>query len=557
MQRALARMGIEAPDFADLAGSLGVTPKETIHASGTLKLHHYQPLADAVCRVPVLVVTSLVNQPYILDLVPGQSMVEHLLREGFDVYLIEWGRPRREHQDLTLEDHVLRLLPECVDAVLRDCGQRELSIIGYCIGGLLSVLYAALHPQAPLKNLVCMAAPVNGDGLVLLKAWMGEGFDVEGLIEQFGNVPADWVQNTLRALRPFGKLAGAANLLNQIDRDDVVISSLRMGKWESDNIPFPGGVFRQMVNEFLRGNRLVRGTWTIGGRRVKLGDIRQPCLHLLAQDDHITPYASSCDLIRLVGSRDKTELVIKGGHVGLVAGRGAQTRMWPALVDRDRRPGRSRGRAAGLRRRHHLQRVEEAGRAHHAGPGGDHRRRRPGTDGDRGVEGDGRPRRDRHRHRSGQARSGVDGGCARRDRCEVERRGGPGTGGDPRRRPRGARPRGRHAHRLARAGQLRARRPHRDLRPDGRRHHARAAGDPDAPADDPGQLHRHAAGSARTRGADAALEDEADPGAAPAAGRGQRGDARADRRQGGRPRRTRWCHRPMGGARPSASRVRG
>ena len=331
MQRALSRLGIAAEDFADMAGPLGVTPKETIHASGTLKLHHYKPLASSVYRVPVLIVTSLVNQPYILDLVPGQSMVEYLLRQGFDIYLIEWGRPRYEHKDLTLEDHVLRLLPECVDAVLRDSGEKELSIIGYCVGGLLSALYAALHPTAPLKNLVCMAAPVNGDGLVSLKAWMGEGFNEEALIEQYGNVPADWVQNTLRALRPFGKLAGAANLLNNIDRDDTVRSNLRMGKWESDNIPFPGGVFRQMVNDFLRGNKLVKGTWQIGGQRAKLANIKQPLLHLLAQDDHITPYASASDLVRLAGSRDKQEIVVKGGHVGLVAGRGAETRMWPAL----------------------------------------------------------------------------------------------------------------------------------------------------------------------------------------------------------------------------------
>ncbi len=111
----------------------------------------------------------------------------------------------------------------------------------------------------------------------------------------------------------------------------MVVSNLRMGKWESDNIPFPGGVFRQMVNDFLRENKLVKGTWQIGGKRVDLGNIKQPFLHLLAQDDHITPHASSHDLVRLVGSRDKQELVMKGGHVGLVAGRGAQARMWPAL----------------------------------------------------------------------------------------------------------------------------------------------------------------------------------------------------------------------------------
>ena len=343
MQRALAAAGMPAQDFASMAGPLGITPRQTIYSQGTLKLHHYTPQADSVYRVPVLIVTSLVNQPYILDLVPGQSMVEHLLQQGFDVYMIEWGRPRREHAGLTLEDHVLDRLPRCVERVLQHSGQTQLSIIGYCIGGLLSVLYAGLEPTAAqpaprtapqaaaLKNLVCMAAPVNGDGLVSLKAWMGEGYDEEALIEQFGNVPADWVQNALRALRPFGKLSGAMNLLNQIDNPEVVRSNLRMGKWETDNIPLPGGVFRQLVNDFLRANKLVKGEWRLGGQSVDLRRITVPLLHLLAADDHITPYASAKDLVSMVGSRDKQELVIKGGHVGLVAGRGAQTRMWPAL----------------------------------------------------------------------------------------------------------------------------------------------------------------------------------------------------------------------------------
>jgi len=337
VQRTLERMGLPAADLAGLAGPLGVTPKDTLYAQGTLKLHHFKPQCSEVYRVPVLIVTSLVNQPYILDLVPGQSMVEFLLKQGFDVYMIEWGRPRKEHQHLRLEDHVLDRLPACVQQVLQHSGERELSIIGYCVGGLLAVLWAALSaqgagaPPSPLKNLVCMAAPVNSDGLESLKAWMGEDFDEEALLAQYGNVPAEWVQNALRALRPFGKVAGAMNLLNQADKPEVVRSNLRMGKWETDNIPFPGGVFRQMVNDFLRGNKLVRGEWTIGGQRVDLGSIRVPFLHLLAQEDHITPYASSRDLVQRVGSADKQELILKGGHVGLVAGRGAELRMWPAL----------------------------------------------------------------------------------------------------------------------------------------------------------------------------------------------------------------------------------
>jgi polyhydroxyalkanoate synthase subunit PhaC len=334
VESALERMGIadtERVNPATRVGPLGVTPKTTILSRGTLKLHHYRPVESNVYRVPVLVVTSLVNQPYILDLVPGQSMIEFLLKQGYDVYLIEWGRPRQEHQHLTLEDHVLERLPECVARVLAHSGQKELSIIGYCVGGLLSVLYAALHPKAPLKNLVCMAAPVNSDGLEALKTWMGPQFDVESFLAEYGNVPGEWVQNALRALRPFGKLAGAMTLLNNVDKPDMVTSLLRMGKWETDNLPFPGGVFRQMVADFLRGNKLVSGEWVIGGRRVDLRNIQVPLLHVLAQDDHITPYASSRELVTRASSRDKQEIIIKGGHVGLVAGRGAETRMWPAL----------------------------------------------------------------------------------------------------------------------------------------------------------------------------------------------------------------------------------
>jgi polyhydroxyalkanoate synthase subunit PhaC len=334
VQAVFERMGLPGTDFAGLAGPLGVTPRETVFAQGTLKLHHYHPMADSVYRTPVLIVASVVNQPYILDLVPGQSLVESLLQRGYDVYMIEWGRPRREHSGLTLEDLVLDRLPRCVERVLEHSGERSLSMVGYCLGGFLAALYAARFPGAPegaLRNLVCIATPVNSDGLESLKVWMGEDFDVEAMLRDHGNVPAEWVQNTLRALRPMGKVAGAMNLLNQIDRTEVVQSHLRMGKWETDNIPFPGGVFRQMVRDFLRRNLLVRGEFPLAGEPVDLGAIRVPFLHMLAQEDHITPYGSSRDLVGLVGSTDRQEIVLKGGHVGLVAGRGAQTRMWPAL----------------------------------------------------------------------------------------------------------------------------------------------------------------------------------------------------------------------------------
>jgi polyhydroxyalkanoate synthase subunit PhaC len=324
--------GVGAEEIAELTGDLGATPKETIFTRGTLKLYRYRPLATELYRVPVLIVTSLVNKPWILDLAPNQSFVEYLLRAGFDVYMIDWGIPRSEHQHLRLEDYILDRIPQCIAKVLEDTGESELTIIGYCVGGLLSVIYAALHPDAPLKNLVCLAAPVNGHGLESFRTWMGAaGFDEALLTKTYGNVPAELVQDSLRALRPLGKFAGELNLLNNLEKEEFVKSNLRLAKWETDNVPFPAAAFTQIVNAFLRENALVRKAWVIGGQVVDLRRIAVPFLHVLAERDHITPYAASKDLVKLIGSADKGEIVLKGGHVGLVAGRSAAKQMYPAL----------------------------------------------------------------------------------------------------------------------------------------------------------------------------------------------------------------------------------
>lgn len=330
--RAVEQRGVGTEAVAEWTGALGTTPKDVVLAHGTMKLFHYRPLTDDVYRVPVLIVASLVNRSYILDLAPGQSLIEFLLRQGFDVYLIDWGVPRREHRDTRLEDYVLDFIPRCVERVQEDSGEPDVSLLGYCVGGLLAVLYAALHPQAPVKNLVCFATPVNSDGLVSLKTWMSESaFDAEAMVRLHGNVPADFIQDTLRMLRPFGKPAGQLALLDKVDDEDFVTSNLRFSKWESDNVPFVGGAFKQMVEDFLRGNKLLKGTWRVGGNRIDPKKIQAPFLHLVAQSDHITPYESSRDLVKMVGSKDKQEIVLKGGHVGLVAGRGAIKQMWPAL----------------------------------------------------------------------------------------------------------------------------------------------------------------------------------------------------------------------------------
>lgn len=188
IERAIQRSikGLEYISTGDPA--VGLTPKDVIYSRGTLRLYHYGPQADEVYRVPVLLVMSLVSKPYILDLAPGQSLVEFLVKRGFDVYMIDWGVPRPEDARLRLADYVLDFIPDCVERVLEDSGEREVSIVGYCMGGQLSSMYAALHPDGPLKNLACFTTPVDSDGMVLFKRWLDPRyFDVDRVVDTLGN----------------------------------------------------------------------------------------------------------------------------------------------------------------------------------------------------------------------------------------------------------------------------------------------------------------------------------------------------------------------------------
>jgi polyhydroxyalkanoate synthase len=322
--------GLEYISTGDPA--VGVTPKDVIYSRGTLKLYHYRPMSDEIYRVPLLLVMSLVSKPYILDLTPGQSLVEFLVKSGFDVYMIDWGVPRPEDKRLRFEDYVLDFIPTCVEKVLETSGEPDVSVVGYCMGGQLAVMYAALHPDGPLKNLACFTTPVNTDGMKLMKTWCDERyFDVDRIVDTLGNVPPELMFSSFDMLRPVSQIAGRVRLWDNMWNDEFVRSHRMFDRWASDQIPFPGECFRQNTKELMWRNKLYKGEFELAGRRVDLKNITVPFMHVMAEHDHIVPYEAAKDLVAMVGSDDKREVVMKGGHVSLVAGGNAIYRLWPQL----------------------------------------------------------------------------------------------------------------------------------------------------------------------------------------------------------------------------------
>ena len=311
---------------------VGLTPKDLIYSRGTLRLYRYRPVADEVYRVPIVFVMSLISKPYILDLVPGQSFVEYLLAQGFDVYMVDWGVPRPEDHTLRLEDYVLDFLPRCVEEVQRVTKEREYSFLGYCMGGLFGLMYAGAFPESGLKNLGCVATPVDFTGMGLFRRWADpRWFDVDRIVDGLGNIPAEAIRLSLEMLRPLDRMVSYARLWDNLWDESYVYNWRVRYKWVNDQIPFPGECYRQVIKELVWGNKLMTGELTLGGRCIDAHRITCSVLHAMAEFDHIAPYEATRPLTSIVGSRDKQDLTVRGGHVSLIAGKNAVLRLWPTV----------------------------------------------------------------------------------------------------------------------------------------------------------------------------------------------------------------------------------
>ena len=332
VQRAIQRSIKGVEYFSSSGPSLGSTPKDVLYSRGTMNLYHYRPMADEVYRVPVLIVMATTNRGYILDLVPGQSFIEFLLKRGFDVYMLDWTAPKPEEKSLRMEDYVLDFIPESVRRVQQDSGEKDVSVIGYCFGGVLSLLYGSIFNDGPMKNLICFTTPIDFREMKLFSNFADRRyFDVDRLIDSTGNMPPELILQSFDMLRPAARVVGQIQLWDNIWNDEFVKSYRMFDRWATDTLPLAGEYFRAITKGLMWDNKLYNDTMTVGGREAKLADIKVPILHAVAEHDHIVPYDAAKHLITKIGSADKEEVMLKGGHVSLVAGANAIKRLWPKL----------------------------------------------------------------------------------------------------------------------------------------------------------------------------------------------------------------------------------
>jgi polyhydroxyalkanoate synthase len=311
---------------------VGPTPRQEVYRTNKSRLWRYE--SRRTIRTPLLFVPNLgISHPYIFDLMPRGSFVEHMTQQGFDFYLVDWGVFGEEDNGLTVEDAVTRILPRLARKALESSGASEMSVLGYCMGAPLSASFLTTHPEFPLKNYLNMAGPIDFAHVGLFGKWLApEVFDVDKYVDTLGSIPAEMVKMGFKLLKPTMDVSTNLNLWWNLWNPDYVSGFNALNKWANEYLPFPGEFFRQWVRDFYQQNKLIKGELVMGGRRVDLREIRCPVLAVGAKEDNIAPPACVKPLIDAVSARDKEYVELPGGHISLIAGRGASVHCWPKVA---------------------------------------------------------------------------------------------------------------------------------------------------------------------------------------------------------------------------------
>jgi class III poly(R)-hydroxyalkanoic acid synthase PhaC subunit len=294
------------------------TPRELVWKKNKSRLW-FHPAKQKKYDIPLFFVYSLLNKPYILDIGKGSSVVGGLTERGYDVYLLDWGSPGYEDRDIKLDNYILDYLENAVKRALRHSGAKEISMVGYCLGGTISAIFTSIT-QLPITNLILATVPIDFSiGIVpnkWLKGLQSGKLSFDRFADVYGVIPSEIMYLMFRGLSPV-YTSPYVNLLTRAHDTNYVEKWRRMDKWTKDTASFAGEAFKQMFNDLYKENKLLKGELMIGGKQVDLKNIKCSLYVLSTSRDTLVLEPQSLPVMDMVSSEDKTYEVVEAGHVSL------------------------------------------------------------------------------------------------------------------------------------------------------------------------------------------------------------------------------------------------
>lgn len=336
-----------------------LTPYDVIYRDRIMSVRHYLPLEDTSItvgdeeievksgrhRVPLVLVPPLAATSMIFDLMPHRSVVRYFLAKGFDVYLIDWGDVTEEHSDLSLETYVLEWMPAALQHVRGVSGEQDVSIFSYCMGGLLSLMYAAVSGDQHIKNMITVASPIDMHSSGVAGRVLSTIYKPAQIVSQLMNVsildmPAKylhvpgWVNSlAFKLTSPVGNVVNYVEmLLNMWDRE-YLKEHLTMSQWFDDMVDYPGETIKDMAVHMMINNRMAKGVMKIGKEQAEFKKIACSILVFAGDNDKLVSIRAARMALDIVSSEDKEFCVVPGGHAGVFAGGKAPGNAWAISAD--------------------------------------------------------------------------------------------------------------------------------------------------------------------------------------------------------------------------------
>lgn len=309
----------------------GVSEKELVYSEDKMKMYRYKPLVRSISKVPTLIVYALVNRETMMDLQEDNSFIKNMLNDGNDIYIIDWGYPAKEDRYLTMEDYIQGYIDNAVEYIRKVSKADKINLLGVCQGGTLSIIYTSLNSEK-VNALVTMVAPVDfstDDGLLF--RW-GKYLNIDKMVEAYGVVPGEFMNNGFLTLKPISLTVGKyLNLIDDLDKPEVMENFLRMESWIFDSPGQAGEMLRQFINDLYKENKLAKGKLIIGGQKVNMKNITMPVLNVYAEKDHIVPPSASKPLEKYVGTKDIETYGVPTGHIGMYVSSKAKKDVAPKI----------------------------------------------------------------------------------------------------------------------------------------------------------------------------------------------------------------------------------
>lgn len=279
----------------------------------------------------VLLVASLVNRSYILDLGPQQSFARWLSERGFRCYLLDWQAPGPRERAYSLDDYIAGPLSEALDTAVADSGGRA-AVLGYCMGGLLA-LALALRRKADVSGLVFLATPWDFHAGDLSQAHgLAEAMRFfEPQLQALGELPTDALQYLFCALDPLLGIRKFTAFEGLELQSPAAKRFVALEDWLNDGVPLAAQVARASAFEWYEENRPARGVWEVQGEPVRPENWEGPAYVVIPAADRIVPPASAEALANAMPQA--TVKRPRAGHIGMIAGRGVTRSIWRPLAD--------------------------------------------------------------------------------------------------------------------------------------------------------------------------------------------------------------------------------